>query len=136
MTPGMRFNFIIMSLGALGGISFSFVDPSFLDSEKFLILKTLLGGAFFTAFICYLLDVDRSCVHKIDFNHYVFDFTKPFNSFFVIGITLMLSGVVCFIAMIFQSKQIVIPSYLVVFGLSQVAGSFLYIVLSNMLKSK
>jgi hypothetical protein len=136
MTPGMRFNFIVMSIGALGGVSFSFVDPSFLDSESYLIIKTLLGGAFFTTFICYLLDVDRDCVHKIDLNHYVFDFTKPFNSFFVIGVTLMLSGIVCFFVMIFSSKQFMIPSYLVMFGLSQIAGALLYTVLSNVIRGK
>ena len=134
MTSGKRFNLIIIFVGALCGIPFSFIDPSFLDSESYLIYKALLGGSFFTVFICYLLDTERDSFHKIDLNHYAFDFTKPFNSFFVIGLIIMLSGTVCFFLVIFKSSQFMIPGYLFAFGLSLVAGSFLYILLLNKLR--
>jgi uncharacterized membrane-anchored protein len=135
MSSGRRFNLAVLSLGVLSGVSFAFIEPTLFDSERHLFVRSLFGGGIFSFFLCFLLDANSHHPKKIDFDNQLFDLTRPYNSLFIIGVTFLLSGVVCFVILIMQSKDTTVSGYLMAFGTSLVSGSLLYIFYSNNLKN-
>lgn len=134
MISARKMNIGIMILGPLYGVVCSFMDASFFDSERYLLIRTFIGGLLFSLFLSFLLDTDKTGTARIDLEHSVFDFTKSYNSFFILGVTLAVAGFVCFLISALQSKQFLIPGFLFFIGASFLSGSLLYVKISKIRK--
>ena len=131
MTTGKKINIFVIASSALCSIPLSFADPAFYDGEKYLLVKTLIGGVIFSFLFSLIMNADNKKKITISFKTNVFDFTKLHNTFFIIGIAFVLSGITAILICALRSTPLIVPGYVFTYGVSLICGSLLFRMIMN-----
>ena len=127
MPRSRKVNLFLILIGGLSGIPLSLIDDSFFDTERFLLVRGFFGGIIFSIVLCFVLNYGSRRHIRFGLDESVFDLTRPYNTFMVLGLVLGSAGLVCFLLSVVQQNQLLVPSFVFLTGMSFCFGSIMYV---------